>query len=99
MASDCLRLQRVDAPVATQRTHVNARGVEGALVGDAGVADGVWEAAVGQEAPPTVDDGSDDRRGEPDGRGGAHGRGGHAHGEERPRLREGGGKQSGWRFL
>lgn len=76
-------------------THVNARGVEGALVGDAGVADGVWEAAVGQEAPPTVDDGSDDGGGESEGRGGAHERRGQTHGEERPRLRKGDGKESG----
>lgn len=36
---------------------VDARGVKGTLVGDAGVANGVREAAVSQEAPPTVNDG------------------------------------------
>lgn len=48
-------------------THVNARGVKGALVGDAGVANRVREAAVSQEAPSPMDDGSDDRYGESDG--------------------------------
>lgn len=69
-------------------THVNARGVKGAL-GDAGVANRFWEAAVCQEAPPTVDEGPDDRHGESDGRGGAHESRGQADGEERPHLRKG----------
>lgn len=73
-------------------THINARGVKGALVGDAGVANRVWEAAVSQEAPPTVDDGSDDGHGQSDGRGGAHESRGKADRKERPRLRKGDGE-------
>lgn len=43
---------------------------------------------MSQEAPPTVDDGSDDGHGESDGRGGAHERRGQAEEEERPHLRK-----------
>lgn len=35
-------------------THVDSGGVEWAFVGDAGVAAGVGELAVGQQAPPVV---------------------------------------------
>lgn len=73
--------------VADLCTHINARGVKGAL-GEAGGARRTWESAVSQEAPPTVDDGSDDGHGEPDGRGGAHQSRGQAGEEERPHLRE-----------
>lgn len=69
-------------------THINARGVKGAL-SDAGVASRFWEAAVSQEAPPTVDEGPDDRHGESDGRGGAHESRGQADGEEQPHLWKG----------
>lgn len=72
-------------------THVNARGVKGAL-GDAGIVSCIWEAAVSQEAPPTVDDGSDDGHVESDGRGGAHESRGQADGEKRPHLRKGDGE-------
>lgn len=40
-----------------QLTHIDARGVKRTLVGDAGVADGIREAAVCQQTPPAVDDG------------------------------------------
>lgn len=43
---------------------------------------------MSQEAPPAVDDGSDDGHGESDGRGGTHESRGQADGEERPRLRK-----------
>ena len=38
-------------------THVDACRVKRALVGDAGVANGIREAAVGQQAPPTWEGG------------------------------------------
>lgn len=47
---------------------------------------------MSQEAPPTVDDGSDDRNGESDGRGSTHESGSQADGEQRPRLRNEGGE-------
>lgn len=53
-------------------THVDAGGVKRTLVGDAGVANGIWEAAVCQEAPPTVNDGPHHRHSESDGWSGCH---------------------------
>lgn len=64
---------------------VDARGVEGTLVGDAGVADGVGEAAVGQEAAAAVDDGPHRRHQEPHGRRQRHEGRHQADGEKRPR--------------
>ena len=48
-----------EAIMFTPHTYVYACGVKGTLVGDAGVANGVGEAAVGQQAPPTMDNSSD----------------------------------------
>lgn len=46
---------------------VDARGIKRTLVGDAGVADGVGEAAVSQEAPPAVNDGPHHGHSQPNG--------------------------------
>lgn len=46
---------------------IDACGVKRTLVGDAGVANGIGEAAVSQEAPPTVHDGPHHRHEESDG--------------------------------
>lgn len=54
------------------RTHVDAGGVKRTLVGDAGIANGIWEAAVCQEAPPAVNDGPHHRHSESDGWSGCH---------------------------
>ena len=48
---------------------MDASGVEGALVGDAGVANGIGEPAVSQQAPPTLMYSGRDRDGEANDRG------------------------------
>lgn len=67
-------------------THVDARGVKRTLVCDAEVADGVGEAAMGQEVPPVPDGGAHRGHGESDGRGRRRERRGQADRQQRPRL-------------
>lgn len=69
-------------------THIDARGVKRTLVGDAGVANGIGEAAVSQEAPPAVNDGPHHGHSESDGWSGCHESCGKTDWEKWPRLGE-----------
>lgn len=53
--------------ITHEYTHIDACGVKGALVSDAGVAYGIGEAAVSQQAPPAMNDGPHHRHQESDG--------------------------------
>lgn len=69
-------------------THIDPGGVEGAFVGDAGVADGVRKPAVGQQAPPIVHNGFHHGNHEAHGRGGCQEPSDEAGDQQEPFLQE-----------